>query len=268
MKKTLLLLTATLGLAGTSAHATAIAITALNDTYVQDFNTLISTDGDSATYVDETTIAGWIVNSDSMDNNSDIYVAEDGSSTSGQVYSFGADGNSDRALGYLGSGSNDYFNAVIRLVNDTGSTVNQISLSFVGEQWRSGGNTSDNNNAIVFSHRKFVAGAGSVPASTNLTGWSAVNSFDFSAPQTNLAAGSLNGNLAANRTSISGAISGLNWTNGEELWLRWTGDDGSGTDAGLGIDDVNITAIPEPSTFALVVLTGMAALGILGRRKK
>ena len=54
-------------------------------------------------------------NSEEMDSNSDEYFAEDGSSTGGEVFSFGVDGNSDRALGYIGSGGNDYFNVGVRL---------------------------------------------------------------------------------------------------------------------------------------------------------
>ena len=264
MKTKLMLLTAALGLAAVSGRA-QISITALNNPYTENFDGLINTG--SGTYVDNTTIAGWTVNSEEMDSNSDEYFAADGSSNGGEVYSFGTGTNTDRALGYIGSGGNDFFNAAVTLTNDTGSAIDEITISYVGEQWRSGGNTSDNQNILAFSYQ--TGTSISIPASTNLTGWTAVNSLDFAAPQVNVAAGALDGNLAANQTSFTNiSISGLSWAAGEDLVLRWTGNNGGGTDAGLGIDDLSVTAVPEPSTVVLVALTSLAAFGILRRRQK
>lgn len=230
--------------------------------YSQNFDGLANTS--SATYVDETTITGWIVNSEEMDSNSDEYFAGSGTSTGGEVYSFGTGTDSDRALGYLGSGGNDFFNAAVRLVNTSGSEITSLNVSYIGEQWRSGGNTSDNNNILNFSYQTFTSGGGSIPASTSLTGWTEVDALDFSAPQADVASGALDGNLAANREALSTSIS-LSWAAGDELWLRWTGNDGSGTDAGLAIDDFSVV-VPEASTFAL--LAGMSALGFVMLRRR
>lgn len=235
------------------------------DSYSQNFNTLESGDSTSATFTDNSTIAGWYVNSEEMDSNSDEYFGEDGSSTGGEVYSFGDPDDSDRALGYVGSGGNDYFNVALQLDNNSGVTINTITVQYTGEQWRSGGNTSDNNNFLNFAYQIFP-GAGSIPADTSLTGWTEVNALDFTPPQINVAAGALDGNLNANRTTFDVDITGLGWDDGEELWIRWIGDDGSGSDAGIGIDDVTVTAIPEPSSFMLMGL-GAAALYFLRRRQ-
>ena len=83
----------------------------IGETYSQNFNGLISSGND--TYTDNSTIAGWYVNSEEMDSNADEYIAGTGSSTGGEVYSFGSSSASDRALGYLGSGGNDYFNLAL-----------------------------------------------------------------------------------------------------------------------------------------------------------
>jgi hypothetical protein len=162
---------------------------------------------------------------------------------SGEVYSFGSSSASDRALGYLGSGGNDYFNLALRLVNSTGAAIDQITISYTGEQWRSGGTTNDNNNSLDFSWQIFSSGAGSLPQSTSLTNWTENNSFDFSAPVTSTASGALDGNNSTYRTSYSSvAITSMSWANGDELWIRWMGNDGTGADAGLAVDDFSVTA--------------------------
>ena len=246
-----------------SARA-AVVVNATGTPYTQDFDGLISTG--SGTFVDDSTINGWIVNSEEMDTNNDDYFANDGGSTGGEVYSYGSDGSSDRALGYLGSGGNDYFNAAVVLENGTGTTINDILISFVGEQWRSGGNTSDNQNVLTFAWQ--VGASITVPASTSVAGWTVVNALEFSAPQPNVAAGPLDGNDAANQTSFSGvSVAGLSWADGQQLALRWVGNDGAGTDAGLAIDNVSVTAVPEPSTLAFAGL-GIAVAGWTARRRR
>jgi len=120
----------------------------IGETYSENFNGLISSG--NGTYTDNSTIAGWYVSSEEMDENDDEYIAGTGSSTGGEVYSFGSASASDRALGYLGSGGNDYFNLSLRLVNSTGAAIDQITISYTGEQWRSGGTTNDNNNSLDF----------------------------------------------------------------------------------------------------------------------
>ena len=213
----------------------------IGETYSQNFNGLIASG--SGTYTDNSTIAGWYVNSEEMDSNADEYIAGTGSSTSGEVYSFGSSSASDRALGYLGSGGNDYFNLALRLVNSTGAAIDQITISYTGEQWRSGGTTNDNNNSLDFSWQIFSSGAGSLPQSTSLTNWTENNSFDFSAPVTSTASGALDGNNSTYRTSYSSvAITSMSWANGDELWIRWMGNDGTGADAGLAVDDFSVTA--------------------------
>jgi len=244
----------------------AIVINSLGDSYSQNFDALGNVDGTSYTFVDNSTISGWYANSEEMDSNSDEYFGDDGAGNGGEVYSYGTGSSTERAFGYLGSGGNDYTNFGLVLNNATGALINTINIGYVGEQWRSGGNTSDNNNVFVFSHQVFAGGAGSMPTSTIQTGWTVTNALEFTAPQPNVAAGALDGNLAANQTSFTNVqITGLNWQDGEDLWIRFAGDDGSGTDAGMAIDDFSVTTVPEPS---ILGLTGLALSALLIRRRR
>ena len=220
--------------------------------YTENFDELAST-GSSHTYVDNSTIVGVTINSEEMDSNNDEYYVSTGSSTGGEVYSFGATGSSDRALGYVGSGGNDKFNVYVSLVNSSGSTISSLNVSYDGEYWRSGGTTNDNQNFLNFS---FAVDATSLPTSTSTNNWTEVDDLDYSLTpaQQIISTGAKDGNAFA--TKIEATITSIAWTPDSTLYLRWTGNNGGGTDAGIAIDNL-LVAVPEPSTYALIA-------GILG----
>ncbi|MBD2359688.1 ExeM/NucH family extracellular endonuclease [Anabaena minutissima FACHB-250] len=219
---------------GSPILTTPAGAISLNTPYSQDFNSLINSG--SETWTDSTTIAGWYT---ARTGTGTTIAASTGSSTAGNLYSFGLD--SDRALGSIGSGNaaagNFFWGA--RFFNDTGDVIDQLYVSYYGEQWRSGGATS-NPQTIDFQYQI---------AANSLTGgnWIDVNNLDFTSLVNNVAAGALNGNLSTNRTLISGTISSLSLNPGEEIWLRWVDIDHPGTDHGLGIDDLQISTAPLPS---------------------
>ena len=67
----------------------------------------------------------------------------------------------------------------------------------------------------------------------------------------------------------SGSVNGLNWTNDAFLVFRWEGASVDVLDTAIdeiAIDNIMITAIPEPSTYAL--LFGGLALGLVIYRRK
>src|SRR5688572_16793663 len=93
-------------------HAGAV-VSYTGGTYLQDFNTLASTGLDTA-FTDDSTLNGWTAYSgDSGYTNSgpftfalgtasagaDAYDADTGGSGTGELYSYGSAGSSDRALG-------------------------------------------------------------------------------------------------------------------------------------------------------------------------
>jgi len=60
-------------------------------------------------------------------------------------------------------------------------------------------------------------------------------------------------------------VTGINWAPGTSLWLRWRDPNDPGSDHGMAIDNFSFSAVPEPTTFALVGL-GMGAAGLVSRR--
>lgn len=215
---------------GTAAGAHAqVAITAAGQTYQQNFDAL-ATAGTSLAWQDNTTLPGWY-------SNRATYNAGTGSATTGALYSFGT--GADRALGSLASGSTGTLYYGVRLANATGRSLTAVDIAYTGEQWRNGGNTSPHWLAAQYR----VAPAGEITGiNAPSTGWTNLPALDFTGPVATATAGALDGNAAANRVAVAGRLE-VNVPAGHELWLRWSDIDNSGSDHGLGIDDLSITAV-------------------------
>lgn len=213
-----------------ATHAAGnISLTSLGTSYLQNFNTL-ATSGTSDVMPD-----GWSFSETGANANA-MYTAGDGSSNSGDTYSFGI--GSDRALGSVQSGS---LLAAIGacFTNNTGQTITSLDISFTGEQWRLG--TTGRADRLDFQY--------STDATSLTTGsWFHVDALDFSSPNTTAATGALDGNAAANRTAISASITGLSLASGATVFVRWTDFNASGTDDGLAIDDFSLTGQGGPTT--------------------
>jgi hypothetical protein len=222
--------------------------------YKENFDTLASSGTDL-----NFDLAGWSI-SESGARANGKYSAGTGSDNTGDVYSFGASGSTDRALGSLSSGSlSPMFGA--NFVNNTGATITSLLISYVGEQWRSG--ATGRADRLDFQY--------SLNATSLTTGlWTDFDLLDFSSPNTTATLGALNGNVAANRTAISSTIANLAIGNGSTVWIRWVDVAMSGSNDGLAIDDFSLrtttaAALPEPAGLALVAVALAGA--VFSRRR-
>lgn len=252
MKKTL----AIIGLIAASLAGARgqVLISSLNTAYTQNFDGLGT---GNVTWSDNTTLAGWYMNSS---NSLTTLTASTGSSTTGTVYNYGAASGSDRAIGYLGSSGNTHTNYFVLLQNTTGATVASLNISYDGELWRSGGaQPTNSNNLFTFS---YATGSPTLPTNGSQTGWTTITALNY-APAVSVAAGA-QGGVA---THLSYSVTGLNLANNAGIYLRWYGNDGSGTDAGLAIDNFSVTAIPEPKPCLLAGIGFAFALWNLRRRR-
>lgn len=214
---------------GLSDNDVAAAIPLANP-YTQDFNSLANT-GTGITWTDNTTIPGWY-------SSRVIYNAGNGGSNAGALYSFGATGSADRALGSIGSGSTGTVLYGARFVNNTGGAVTSLKVAYKGEQWRNGG-------VAAVQTVNFAYQSGASVASLSTGDWTAVTNLNFNSPVTGTTASALDGNLPANSTIVVYTIHGLNIPAGNELMIRWEDIDHSGADHGLAIDSFSIEANPQ-----------------------
>lgn len=235
---------AALACAAALATAPAVAQVSLNALDVassQSFDTLPSSG--SATWVNNSTIPGWYY---ARTGTGTTIVADSGSGTGGNLYSYGSPAASDRALGSVGSGGTAAGNFFwgVRLQNNTGGTITSLDVSYHGEQWRSANAAAQ---TVAFSY---------LPGSPAVTGTLAefqsagiaLTTLDFTSPIASTPASALNGNAAANQQPRTATISGLNIAAGAEIMLRWSDPDHPGTDHGLSIDDVSVTPHGTPAT--------------------
>jgi len=218
---------------GTPVYTLPVGALSLSSAYSQNFNSLISSG--NTTWTNGSTLSGWYT---SRTGTGTSIVANDGSSTSGNLYSYGTTSSSDRALGSVGSGNAaaGSFLWGARFFNDTGSTISTLYINYTGEQWR---NSAAAAQTVDFQYQ---LGASSLNAGT----WTDFNPLDFTSPVISGAAGALNGNLSTGRTFLSGTLSGLSLAAGQEIWLRWSDPDHTGGDHGLAIDDVQVSINPLP----------------------
>jgi len=206
-----------------------ISITAIGTPYNENFDSMGATG--------TTFVSGWTAIRSSGTGTAGATLAmavDNGTLNSGNVYNLGTTATTERAFGTLASGSTvPAFGT--SFINNTGSTVSAVSISAVMEQWRSA-SLETLNEVVSFSY--------SLDATSLSTGtWTPVTSLDLLEKLTSTTvAAAVDGNLAANQTNISGSISGLTWTNGSTLWIKWVDVNDTGSDGTYAIDNFAFNA--------------------------
>ena len=237
--------------------AAAISIAQFNTPIVENFDTLAGS-GTSSSLP-----AGWSF-AESGTGADGIYAAGTGASTTGNTYSFGASGAAERALGTLLT-SSLVSTIGVSFANDTAGTIDQLAISFEGEQWRLG--ATGRTDRLDFAY------------SLDGTTWTEVDALDLLGANSAGTAGALDGNAAANRVTIAYTITGLSISPSGSVFLRWSDFNAAGSDDGLAIDNFSLTAgqaglpppvspVPDELPIGLIaaLLAGVLALRVLPLR--
>jgi predicted extracellular nuclease len=226
---------------------TSMPAISLSGSYSQNFDTLLSSLPPSSTsisWADDTTIAGWY-------SNRTTYLPGTGSSNTGALYSFGSAASSaERALGSVASGGTGTIFYGARFVNNTANTLSSLTVSYTGEQWRTGGSATTTPSVAQTLDFQYQIGATGLTTGT----WVDFNALDFTTPTFGTTtASALDGNAAANRSLLSATLNNLNLAPGQEIWLRWQDINDVNNDHGVAID--NLTVAAEGTIAAGVLVT-------------
>lgn len=270
-----------------SAQASVISLT--GPAYSQNFDSLpvVAPSPNTAPWVQGTTLTGWYAyRVTSVDTSggvaSDIVQIRTsaGGVTTGDLYNFGTSSSDvDRALGSIGSNAlpggnttgalNASIYYVAKFVNNTGATIDSLTVGYTGEQWRLAQDTTVAQE-LQFHHYTDAAAPnfGNGPA---VGGWSGTQSaLTFIPPRVNTSPGagsSLNGNLPENRIAY-GATLNLTIAPGAEFYFRWRDLNNVGNDHGVAMDDLSVSyttvVVPEP---AVLGLAGLPILAMVRRRR-
>ncbi len=187
---------------------------------------------------------------------------------------------SDEALGFSPTDTTGNMAVGVAYRNATVSVVNTLLVSYRGEQWR---NSGAGAQSIEVSYAVFSSATSILPSlnldanvapggNTSLNAavqWRAAPaSSTFTSPQNGGSAAALDGNAAANSALLSFNLSNLNLQPGGYVLLRFRDVNDVGvTDHILAIDNVSV-AIPEPSTWAAIVVAGAIAGGTWQRARR
>ena len=212
-----------------------VSISNIGVSYTQDFSSLASSGTSTAPP------PGWLFIETGTGAN-DTYAADNGVVNSGNTYSYGATGSTERAFGTLQSGS-VASTLGIAFTNNSSSNITEFTITYTGEQWRIG--TLGRADRLDF---QYSFNATSVSTGT----WTDVDNLDFTAPVTTGTVGQLNGNDPANQTLRTATITGVSIAPGTTFYLRWLDINATGADDALAIDNFSIsfngTTLPACST--------------------
>jgi fibronectin-binding autotransporter adhesin len=171
--------------------------------------------------------------------NNNNFGAQSGDKTVGGIISFGADGtagsdHTNRALGTIGTKESGLTTFGLELVNNSGGSLNQINLSFLGELWRQDSTQKSLNIG-------YKLGGTTLP----LSGTTAIPAAQLSFASGNLGDPAVAGVSAPIQTSnISSGNINLSsaWGQGQALWLTFGISDASANGQGIAIDNFHFTA--------------------------
>lgn len=197
--------------------------------------------------------SGWLI-AEKIRSVDVTYLADNGASPTGNTFSYGATGSSERALGALLSGSVTPTLGA-QLQNNTGSPLNDLLVEYTGEQWRVG--TLARADRLDFQYSLNAISIVDADAT-----WVDVDALDFNAPTSTGAIGPLDGNAAANRTAISAVVTGLNLAPGASFFVRFSDFNATGADDGLAIDDARIGVAGDFPPVVSSTLPGDTATGV------
>ena len=236
-----------------ATHAAPVSITVPATTYTQNFNSLGTA---SPAWANDVTIPGWYAQ---INNNTTAIgnaQAADGTAVLSGLLNLGTTLAADRALGSKATGTGAVANIAyaVSFQNNTTKPIALSQLQYTGELWRTNTGTGTpiapvNEEFTLFYQvsaaavTNILSGTDSATAAPG-TGFTALGAgANWVNPLNSPLGTGLDGNRAANRTTVTFNPIGLQILPGQFLILKWTDTNKPGTDGFQGLDDVSATFV-------------------------
>lgn len=220
-------------LLGTFANAQVSMTT--TGSYYQDFNSLLNT-GTTNKWKNDSTLLSWY--GQFRSGTLTVYRADNGGSATGAIYSYGTTGLTERSLGSVSSGTPDTIVYGVLLQNNSTSTITDMAITYVGEQWRCGGKLTQ--DSLKFFYKIDAAPIIDLTPTSNST-WTPVAALHFASPTNTTPAAALNGNIDTNQVIFNNiTIPALSIPAGSYIMFRWFDPNDAGNDHGMGVDSLTV----------------------------
>lgn len=250
MNKPTILLAALAALHST-ALAAPISITPGSLVYTQNFNSLGTT---SPAWTNDSTIPGWFAQINNGTTATGSAQAADGTAVLSGLLNLGTAAAADRALGSKATGTGNIANIAyaVSFVNNSTKPVALTGLQYTGELWRTNTGAGTPVAAVDEKYTLFyqvspaavtniLSGTGSATAAPGAGFTAFAAGANWTNPVNSPLGSALDGNAAANRSTVTFSPSGVTVLPGQFLMIKWTDANEAGTDGFQGIDDVTAT---------------------------
>ncbi len=209
------------------------------------------------------TLGGWYGCADTVFPGVDgitRFGAQDGDQTTGGVISFGPNDSAplvgtNRALGLLSTSTTGSTSFALKLVNNSGTSLNYVSLGFIGELWHNG----TGNRTMSFGYSNDVSGTFTL-TSESISNSTLVPGLAFSFPTAPVVT-TVDGTQSSNQVVMATNSMQLAspWAPGTALWLIWSEEFyGSGGGNGYAIDNLGFSASVNPLVQGMAPVIGGA----------
>ena len=253
------------------AYTSHISIGNLGFQYLQDFNLMPSTNA-TYTWGNNLTLSGWYAAKNDLGLFSE-YRTGDGSSSTYGLYSFGSSNSADRALGALNQDASGDIVYGVLFRNNTGSQIDNVTMSYKAEQWRKANSTTVSQRVKV---GYLIANEIDLKAAALLnnatTTW--ISQGDMITIDNGSSNGPVNGNTVFTQINITFPVA---LENGDEIFIKFFDENVTSTDKAMAVDDLSISfsanppSAPVSSTATGITQTGFvtnwsASVGATGYR--
>ena len=142
----------------------------------------------------------------------------------------------------------------IQLANNTNQTITQFTFSYVGEQRLLQSSTTASLETLQFDYSTSATSAG---GAVGTEGWVNVPELTYNAP---FPAGTVDPAFPGSATVGPFTVTGLSWAPGTTMFVRFRDLNVGSNDGIIGVNSFSFTAVPEPTSLALLGVAGVAAL--------